>query len=135
MSDLNGEAHTIQVRVSEQCARYNGHTHIYKGGCMKRAEFVARIAEKAELSKAQTEKVFSCFIEETIEILKAGGRISIVGFGVFSTVTRIARNGVNPRTGKLIRISAKTNGKFTPGKALKNLDAQAAVQKKAAKKK
>ncbi|NTW70499.1 MAG: hypothetical protein HGB23_11785 [Chlorobiaceae bacterium] len=33
-----------------------------------------------------------------------------------------ARIGRNPQTGKEIKIAAKTNGKFTPGKALKNLN-------------
>ncbi|NVN90734.1 MAG: HU family DNA-binding protein, partial [Desulfuromonadales bacterium] len=36
-------------------------------------------------------------------------------------VARAARTGRNPQTGKAIKIAAKTNGKFTPGKALKDL--------------
>ena len=51
----------------------------------------------------------------------------------FSAVTRAARTGRNPQTGKAIKIAAKTNGKFTPGKSLKDLNAKpvkAAVKKK-----
>lgn len=35
-----------------------------------------------------------------------------------------ARIGRNPQTGKELKITAKTNGKFTPGKALKDMKAK-----------
>jgi DNA-binding protein HU-beta len=47
-----------------------------------------------------------------------------VGFGTFSAVNRAARIGRNPKTGKEIKIAAKTNCKFTPGKALKDLNSK-----------
>jgi len=88
---------------------------------MNKTELVAKIAEGAELTKAQAEKALNSFINETTAALKAGDKISLVGFGTFSAVTRAARTGRNPQTGKSIKIAAKTNGKFTPGKALKDL--------------
>jgi len=88
---------------------------------MNKSDLVAKIAEGAELTKAQAEKALSVFIAETIAALKAGDKITLIGFGTFSAVDRAARIGRNPQTGKAIKIAAKTNGKFTPGKALKDL--------------
>lgn len=99
---------------------------------MNKNELVAKIAESAELTKAQAEKALNSFISETTAALKAGDKVTLVGFGTFSAVTRAARTGRNPQTGKSIKIDAKTNGKFTPGKALKDLTAKPA---KAAKNK
>ena len=107
---------------------------------MNKTELVARIAEGAELTKSQAEKALSVFIAETIAALKAGDKITLIGFGTFSAVARAARTGRNPQTGKAIKIAAKTNGKFTPGKALKDLNpkpvkpAKAAVKAPAKKK-
>lgn len=89
---------------------------------MNKSDLVAKIAEGAELTKVQAEKALSCFIAETIAALKAGDKIALIGFGTFSAVDRAARIGRNPQTGKAIKIAAKTNGKFTPGKDLKDLN-------------
>lgn len=58
------------------------------------------------------------------QALKAGDKIALVGFGTFSAVTRAARTGRSPQTGKEMKIAEKTNGKFSPGKALKDLNAK-----------
>ena len=100
---------------------------------MNKSELVARIAEGAELTKAQAEKALNTFMAATIAALKAGDKITLVGFGVFSAVTRAARTGRNPQTGKALKIAAKTNGKFTPGKALKDLNPKPVKPTKAAK--
>lgn len=100
---------------------------------MTKAELVAKIAERAGLTKVQAEKALNGFIEETVAAVKAGEKVTLVGFGTFSAVARAARTGKNPQTGKPIKIAARTNGKFTPGKSLKDLTAKPV--KKAAKKK
>ncbi len=91
---------------------------------MTKAELVAKIAKDAELTKIQAQKALNSFIETTTTALKAGDKVALVGFGTFSAVNRAARIGRNPRTGKEIKIAEKTNGKFTPGKALKDLKAK-----------
>jgi DNA-binding protein HU-beta len=84
---------------------------------MTKAELVAKMAEGAGITKVQAEKV------------------TLVGFGTFSALKRAARTGRNPQTGKPLKIAAKTVGKFTPGKDLKDLSQKASCQiKKAAKK-
>lgn len=91
---------------------------------MNKSELVAKIADGAELTKVQAEKALNSFIAATTAALRAGDKITLIGFGTFSAVTRAARTGRNPQTGKALKIAAKTNGKFSPGKALKDLTAK-----------
>ena len=93
---------------------------------MNKAELVAKIAESAELTKIQAEKALNSFIAATTAALKDGDKVALVGFGTFSAVNRAARLGRNPQTGKEIKIAARTTGKFTPGKTLKDLNPKAA---------
>ena len=88
---------------------------------MTKAELVAKIADGAGLTKVQAEKALNSFIDATTTAIKAGDKVTLLGFGTFSAVTRAARIGRNPQTGKELKIAAKTNGKFAPGKALKDL--------------
>jgi len=90
---------------------------------MTKVELIARIADKAKLTKAQAESalaVFECAV--TTELIN-DGKITLPGFGTFSSVSKEARTGRNPQTGQPIEIAAKRVGKFTAGKNLKDLDA------------
>jgi DNA-binding protein HU-beta len=100
---------------------------------MTKAELVAKISEDAKLTKVQAQKALNSFIEVTKAALKAGDKVTLVGFGTFSAVNRAARIGRNPQTGKKLKIAAKTNGKFTPGKGLKDLKAKPVKAKPKAK--
>jgi DNA-binding protein HU-beta len=84
----------------------------------------------AGITKVQAEKALGAFTDSVEAALKAGDKVALVGFGTFSAVTRAARTGRNPQTGKEIKIVAKTNGKFTPGKNLKDIAVKAATKKK-----
>ncbi len=90
---------------------------------MTKAELIARIAEKAKLTKAQAESALAVFQCAVTEELVNGGKITLIGFGTFSSAKRAARTGRNPQTGKPLKIAAKRVGKFTTGKFLKDLDA------------
>ena len=86
---------------------------------MTKAELISSVAEKAGLKKVDAEKAVTAFIASVTETLKSGGKLSLVGFGTFSTAKRSARKGQNPQTGKKINIPAATVPKFKAGKALK----------------
>lgn len=88
---------------------------------MTKAELIAKIAKDADLTLNQARKALNSFTETTTAALKAGDKITLVGFGTFRTVHRAARTGRNPQTGEKLKIAAKTNGKFIPGKALKSM--------------
>jgi DNA-binding protein HU-beta len=84
---------------------------------MNKAELVAAIAEKSELSKKDSEKVLKAFTDVVAEELKKGNKIQLVGFGTFEVASRAAREGRNPQTGETMKIAAS---KFKAGKALKD---------------
>ncbi len=100
---------------------------------MTKAELVAKIAKDAELTQIQAQRALNSFIEATTTALKAGDKVALVGFGTFSAINRAARIGRNPQTGKEIKIAAKTNGKFVPGKSLRDLNAKPVKAKPKAK--
>ena len=52
--------------------------------------------------------------------LANGKRIEIRGFGSFSLHYRSSRIGRNPKTGKIVELSAKYIPYFKPGKQLRN---------------
>ena len=87
---------------------------------MNKAELVAAIAEKTELSKKDSEKALKAFIDVVTEELKKGEKVQLVGFGTFETSKRAAREGGNPQTGETMKIAASVAPKFKPGKALKD---------------
>lgn len=87
---------------------------------MNKTEFIAAIAEKAELSKKDAEKALKAFTDVVEEELKKGEKIQLVGFGTFEVSERAAREGRNPQTGKTMKIAACKAPKFKAGKALKD---------------
>ncbi len=87
---------------------------------MNKTELVAAIAEKTELTKADSEKALKAFIETVTETLKSGDKVQLVGFGTFEVSNRPARTGHNPRTGKSLKIKASKAPKFKAGKAFKD---------------
>ncbi|BAV91531.1 HU family DNA-binding protein [Candidatus Desulfovibrio trichonymphae] len=88
---------------------------------MTKAELVDKIRAKAGLSsKAKAEEALDAVIASVRETLAAGDSVTFTGFGSFKVVTRAARKGRNPRTGKEITIPAGKVAKFTPGKGLKD---------------
>ena len=86
---------------------------------MTKAELISAVAEKAGLKKVEAEKAVAAFIASVTVALKKGDKLSLVGFGTFTTAKRAARKGQNPQTGKKINIPAATVPKFKPGKTLK----------------
>ncbi len=86
---------------------------------MNKAELISATAEKAGLSKKDSEKAVSAAIETIIASLKAGDKVQLVGFGVFEVKQRAARLGRNPKTKEQISIPASKVPQFKPGKALK----------------
>ncbi|MDO4476989.1 MAG: HU family DNA-binding protein [Clostridia bacterium] len=87
---------------------------------MNRAELVAKIAEKSELTKKDSEKALTAFIESVTEALADKDKVQLVGFGTFETRSRVERTGRDPRTGNPIKIPASNTPAFKAGKALKD---------------
>ncbi|MFH0958253.1 MAG: HU family DNA-binding protein [Pseudomonadota bacterium] len=87
---------------------------------MTKAEFVAKLAEKGEITKKLASDTIDLVFSSISDVLVAGEEIAIPGFGKFSVTTRKARTGLNPQTKKKIKIPAKKVPKFTSSKVLKD---------------
>ena len=87
---------------------------------MNKAELVAAVAEQADISKKDAEKVLKAFVDVVTEEMKKGEKVQLVGFGTFEVSERAAREGRNPQTGETMKIAASVAPKFKPGKALKD---------------
>ena len=88
---------------------------------MNKAELVAAVAEKAEISKKDAEAAVKAFTDVVAEELKKGEKVQLVGFGTFEVSKRAAREGRNPQSGAVMKIAASKAPKFKAGKALKDL--------------
>jgi len=86
---------------------------------LTKTELIGTVANKAGLPKAAAEKAVKATIDAITKALKKGDKVTLVGFGTFEVTKRAARNGVNPRTRKPIRIKASKGLRFRAGKALK----------------
>ena len=85
---------------------------------MNKAELIEGIAQESGLSKADAKRALDAFVSTTTNVLKSGGKLSLVGFGSFSTSQRPERKGRNPQTGAEITIAAKNVAKFKAGSEL-----------------
>ncbi len=85
---------------------------------MNKSELIDAMSSDAGITKAQAKKALDSFQSNVTKTLKKGGRVSLVGFGSFSTSKRNARKGINPLTKKPLNIPAKTVAKFKPGSEL-----------------
>ena len=88
---------------------------------MNKSELIAKVAEKAGITKKDAEKAVNGLFESVQEALVAGDKVQLIGFGTFETRERKARQGRNPRKpGETIEIAASTAPVFKAGKALKD---------------
>ncbi len=88
---------------------------------MNKPEMVNSIAIKSGLSKKDSEAALDAFVASVEDALKAGDKVSLVGFGAFEVRQRPARKGRNPKTKEEIMISASNAPVFKAGRGLKQL--------------
>ena len=79
---------------------------------MNKTEFINAVAEQSGLSKVDSKKAVEAFIQTISNEMKEGGKISLLGFGSFSTTEKAARKGVNPKTKEVIDIPARKVVRF-----------------------
>lgn len=85
---------------------------------MNKSELLNAMAAESGLSKADCKKALEAFVSTVTNTLKAGDKVSLVGFGTFAVVDRAARTGINPSTKQSIEIPAKKVAKFKVGAEL-----------------
>ena len=88
---------------------------------MTKSELIERIASvQTQLSAKDVELAVKLILDQMAEVLAAGDRIEIRGFGSFSLHYRPSRLGRNPKTGESVELSGKYVPHFKPGKDLKD---------------
>ena len=91
---------------------------------MNKAELINAVAEKAALSKKDSEAAVNAALEAITGALSDGEKVQLVGFGSFEVKKREARVGRNPKTKEAIEIPASKVPVFKAGKALKDAVAE-----------
>jgi DNA-binding protein HU-beta len=86
---------------------------------MNKSQLIDLISAKANLSKKSATKAMDLFVETVKDHLAKGKKVTITGFGTFTVSSRAPRNGVNPQTGRAIRIPASKVPRFKAGKELR----------------
>lgn len=87
---------------------------------MNKDSLIAAMAEKSGLTRKDCEGGLNAFIDSISDALAKKEKVTLIGFGTFSVVTRAARTGRNPSTGDPMEIPAKDVPKFSPGTSLKD---------------
>jgi len=87
---------------------------------MNKAELIDAVAEAAGLSKTDAKKAVEATIGAITETLQKHDEVRLIGFGTFGVRKRNARKGVNPQSGKEIKIKAKNVPFFRAGNGLKD---------------
>ena len=87
---------------------------------MNKAELIIATAEKAGLTKKDTEAAITAAIAVITENLAQDEKVQLVGFGSFEVKARAERIGRNPKTKEQIKIPASKTPVFKAGKALKD---------------
>ncbi len=88
---------------------------------MNKSELINAVAEKAGLSKKDSEAAVNAALEAIANALSEGDKVQLVGFGSFEVKKREARTGRNPKNpSEEIQIPASKVPTFKAGKALKD---------------
>lgn len=85
---------------------------------MNKTELIEKIANSANLSKADAKKALDATVDAIKAALVEGDKVQLIGFGTFSVNERPAREGINPATKEKITIAAKKVAKFKTGAEL-----------------
>lgn len=114
-------SHSVRIDKKETAEDWTARDiSIRRNEFMNKTELIAAVAENAELSKKDAEKVLKAFVDVVTEELKKGEKVQLVGFGTFEVSERAEREGRNPQTGETMKIEASKAPKFKAGKALKD---------------
>ena len=88
---------------------------------MNKGELIAALAEKAELTKKESETALNAVLDVIADTMAKGDKVQLIGFGTFEAKSRPARVARNPRTGESVKIEASKAPVFKAGKALKDV--------------
>ena len=85
---------------------------------MNKTDLIKSIALSAQISRIDAERGLKGLLSTLSAAMKAGKRVSLLGFGSFSVVDRAPRTGRNPKTGETVPIPQRRVVRFRPAKDL-----------------
>ncbi len=88
---------------------------------MNKGELIKAMAKKADFTEKDAAIAYNALIETINETLKAGEKISLVGFGTFEVKDVATKTGINPATGAKVEIAACKKPVMKFGKSYKEL--------------
>jgi DNA-binding protein HU-beta len=89
---------------------------------MNKNDLAMQMVKDSGITKVDALETIDSFIDVVSNELKNdNGKLTLVGFGTFKTITKKKKKGRNPRTGAEITIPKKRAVKFVAGKKLKEL--------------
>lgn len=86
---------------------------------MNKNELINEVARKTGLSRREAEVGVQTMLDLIAKELSKGQKVTLTGFGTFDVGKRKERAGVNPRTGKPIKIPATKMPRFKPSKSFR----------------
>ena len=86
---------------------------------MNKTDLINVVASEANLSKKDAEAAVNATLAAIAGALKNGDKVQLIGFGNFEVKTSAAREGRNPKTGEVIKISECKKPVFSASKVLK----------------
>jgi len=87
---------------------------------MTKYDVIAKVADKAGMTKVDAGKALDTIVEVITAALKKGEKVTWTGFGTYEVRSRAARMGRNPQTGAPLHIPASKTPAFKAGKGLKD---------------
>ena len=87
---------------------------------MNKRELIAAIASDAGITKKTSGEFIDALVATIEETLAKGEAVQITGFGTIDVTSRSARTGINPRTGKKMKIKAAKVPRFRAGETLRS---------------
>ncbi len=86
---------------------------------MNKSEFIEKIVNDMDVTKAQATEFVDTFIKNVVDAMKDGDSVKLIGFGNFEVKVRGARKSRNPRTGETVDVPETKVPSFKVSPALK----------------
>ncbi|MBT4856499.1 HU family DNA-binding protein [bacterium] len=88
---------------------------------MNKTELIDALSVETTFSKKDVTRVLESLTRIIERSLRKGEKVSLTGFGTFTTSVRPARKGINPATKERIDIPEIQIPRFKPGKNLREV--------------
>jgi len=85
---------------------------------MNTSNLVAKLADKWDMSKAETRRLLDTIVEKLNDNLANGTAFTIPELGTFGTKTRDERESYNPHYEQYMKLPPKRTVEFSPSKSL-----------------